>query len=117
MPGEVWAVGLEIECHPHFGNGTLQIYSASKRAYAAHARRYYRDPDLLYRHIVPSAFTSRMGPGLISGAMAVRIAMFFITRGFRYIPVTYTGIALLNAFKFILLPAAQTPSDASASAA
>jgi monoglucosyldiacylglycerol epimerase len=118
MPGEVWAVGSEIEFHPHFGNETLQIYSASKRAFAAHARRYYRDPELVYRHIVPSAFTSRMGPGLISANTAVRIAMFFITRGFRYVPVTYTGIAILNLFKFVLpLRTAQAPVNAASASA
>jgi hypothetical protein len=30
------------------------------------------------------------------------VALFFIRRGFRYVPVTYTGIALLNFFKFLL---------------
>jgi hypothetical protein len=101
LPPEVWAVGSEIEAHPAFGNADLQVYLESKRAYAAHAWRYYRDPSILYRHIVPSAFTSQMGPGLISGRVAAAIAMFFIRRGFRYVPVTYTGIALLNYFKFI----------------
>lgn len=101
FPTEVWAVGSEIECHPAFGNKNLQVYLESKRAYARHARRYYRDRAILYRHIVPSAFTSRMGPGLISGTMAARIALFFIRRGFRYVPVTYTGIAFVNYFKFL----------------
>jgi len=102
FPVEVWAVGSEIEAHPHFGNEELKVYSRSKRAYARHAWRYYRDPSFLYRHIVPSAFTSPMGPGLISGRTAARMAMFFIRRGARYVPVTYTGIALLNYFKFLL---------------
>ena len=52
---------------------------------------------------MPAAFRSRMGPGLMSGTTAVRTAPFFIRRGFRYIPVTYTGIALLNYFKFLML--------------
>ena len=45
-------------------------------------------PDLIYRHIVPSAFRSAMGPGLISGGTAARAALFLIRRGFRYVPVT-----------------------------
>jgi hypothetical protein len=98
---EVWAVGSEIECHPAFGNRDLQVYLESKRAYARHARRYYRDRDILYRHIVPSAFRSPMGFGLISGTTAAWIALFLIRRGFRYVPVTYTGIALVNYFKFL----------------
>ena len=96
---EVWAVGSEIECHPHWGNPDLVVYKASKMAYARFARRYARDPGLTYRHIVPSAFTSRMGPGLISGRSAARIALFWIGLGCRYVPVTYTGIALLNWFR------------------
>ncbi len=99
---EVWAIGSEIECHGHWGNEELKIYKASKMAYARFARRYARDPGLRYRHIVPSAFTSRMGPGLISGRTAARIALFFVGLGANYIPVTYTGIALLNWFRFRL---------------
>jgi hypothetical protein len=45
-----------------------------------------------------------MGPGLMSGRTAARIAMFFIRRGFRYVPVTYTGIALVNYWKFVFSP-------------
>lgn len=101
MPPEVWAVGSEIEGHPHFGNEELKIYSASKRNYARFAHAYYLDERVLYRHIVPSAFTSPMGKGLISGELAAKIAMFFIDRGFRYVPVTYTGVAFYNYLKFV----------------
>jgi hypothetical protein len=93
---EVWAVGSEIECHPAFGIPELQSYARSKRAYARAAAVFFRDPDLLYRHIVPSAFRSPMGPGLISGQTAAAVAFWFIRHGFRYVPVTYTGIALIN---------------------
>jgi hypothetical protein len=99
--GEIWAVGSEIEAHPAWGNKELQIYLESKRAYARYARRFFWDSRFIYRHIVPSAFTSPMGPGLISGSLAAHWAWFFIARGFRYVPVSYTGIALLNYFKFL----------------
>ena len=99
-PIEVWAVGSEIEAHPSFGDPILKDYRRSKVAYARHARRYYADRNLIYRHIVPSAFRSKMGPGLISGETAARASLFLIRRGFRYVPVTYTGIALANYFKF-----------------
>lgn len=102
VPPEVWAVGSEIECHPAWGIPELQGYSQSKRAFAAYARHYYLNRDFLYRHIVPSAFTSPMGPGLISGRTAAKIALFWIRRGFRYVPVSYTGIAVVNFFKFLL---------------
>jgi hypothetical protein len=100
-PTEVWAVGSEIECHPSFGDPVLKTYRESKLAYARHARRYYADRAMIYRQIVPSAFRSKMGPGLISGDFAARWAWFLIARGFRYVPVTYTGIALVNYFKFV----------------
>ncbi|HEX5064084.1 MAG TPA: hypothetical protein VFV99_32130 [Kofleriaceae bacterium] len=101
IPIEVWAVGSEIEAHPAWGNPELQVYLESKRAYARHAWRYFRDRRFTYRHIVPAAFRSRMGPGLMSGRTAARTAMFFIRRGFRYVPVTYTGIAFVNYWKFV----------------
>lgn len=100
VPGEVWAVGSEIECHPAFGIPELRSYARSKRAYARHAARLMQDRDILYRHIVPSAFRSRMGPGLMSGRTAAAIAFWLIRRGFRYVPVTYTGIAFLNFVPF-----------------
>ena len=100
VPGEVWAVGSEIECHPAFGIPELKSYARSKRAYARHAARLMQDREILYRHIVPSAFRSRMGPGLMSGHTAAAIAFWLIRRGFRYVPVTYTGIAFLNYVPF-----------------
>jgi hypothetical protein len=53
-----------------------------------------------------------MGPGLISGEAAAALAMFFIRRGFRYIPVTYTGIAWVNYLKFALALHARAPEPA-----
>jgi hypothetical protein len=97
---EIWAVGSEIELHPAFGIPELQAYAASKRAFARAAARFFYDREVLYRHIVPSAFRSRMGPGLMSGRTAAWVALWLIRRGFRYVPVTYTGIALLNFVPF-----------------
>lgn len=108
-PPEVWAVGSEIEAHPDFGIPELKVYKASKGAYARHARRYFHDRSLVYRHVVPSAFTSVMGPGLISGRLAARIAFALIRRGVRYVPVTYTGIAFLN-FPSYLVPFGADPA-------
>lgn len=112
FPVEVWAVGSEIECHPAWGNPELQVYLESKRAFARRARWYFHHGSFVYRHIVPSAFTSPMGPGLISGRTAAAIAMFFIKRGFHYVPVTYSGIALVNYFKFLFRIHATPPSRA-----
>ncbi|MFP9137529.1 hypothetical protein ACLI1C_10135 [Devosia sp. XGJD_8] len=99
-PPEVWALGSEVEFHGDMGMDELKAYSASKRAFALRARDYYRSDALIYRHIVPSSFTSAMGKGAMSAATAVNIALFFIRRGFRYVPVTLTGLAVLNYFRF-----------------
>jgi hypothetical protein len=107
MPPEVWGLGSEAEMHGDFGLKSLKDYAASKRAFAARALGYSRSRQLVYRHIVPSAFTSRMGPGLISAKTAVAVSLFFIRRGFTYVPVTYTGLALINyiRFRFLQRPA------------
>ena len=99
-PPEVWALGSEVEFHGDMGMAELKDYSASKRAFAQKALDYYRSDALVYRHIVPSSFTSAMGKGAMSAATAVKIAMFFTRRGFRYVPVTMTGLAILNYFRF-----------------
>ncbi|KAJ5499095.1 hypothetical protein N7453_008146 [Penicillium expansum] len=98
---EVWYVGSEIEFHPAFGNTELQRYSESKRRFLPHARSFFDDPDIIYRHIVTPAFQSPMGPAILSAGWAARCTMCWIRRGARYIPVTYTGFAYLNYFKFM----------------
>ena len=99
-PPEVWALGSEVEFHGDMGMDELREYSASKRAYALRALDFYKSDALIYRHIVPSSFTSAMGKGAMSAETAVNIALFFIRRGFRYVPVTFTGLAVLNYFRF-----------------
>jgi hypothetical protein len=98
---EVWYVGSEIEVHPTWGLKSLKEYSKSKRAFAKHARKYYDDETLVYRHIVPSAFRSRMGGSIVRPEWAVRVALWWIRRGARYVPVTYTGLAFWGYLKFI----------------
>lgn len=99
-PPEVWGIGSEIELHGDMGMDEYREYAISKRAFALRARDYYRSDALIYRHIVPSSFTSAMGKGAMSAATAVNIALFFIRRGLRYVPVTLTGLAVLNYFRF-----------------
>ncbi len=103
LPLEIWGVGSEIECHPCFGIKQLYPYAASKRAFARHARQYYHARDIQYRHLVHSAFWSPMGPGLMSARFAARVTMFLLKRGCKYIPVTYTGFALLNYIRFVCM--------------
>ena len=100
-PPEVWALGSEAELHGDMGMAELKDYAASKRAFARRALGYYRSGDVLYRHIVPSAFTSAMGPGPMSADMAAGIALFLIRRGFHYVPVTLTSLAWWNYFRFV----------------
>ena len=38
----------------------------------------------------------------MSARMTAAIALWLIRRGFRYVPVTYTGIAFLNFIPFVL---------------
>jgi monoglucosyldiacylglycerol epimerase len=101
---EVWALGSEAELHGDLGIADWKDYAASKRAFAARARSYHKSRDLVYRHVVPSAFTSSMGRGLMSARTAAAMAMFFIRRNFTYVPVTFTTLALWNYFRFILQP-------------
>lgn len=103
-PPEIWAVGSEIELHGDMGIEALKPYAASKRAFAARAREFYTSPDLTYRHIVPAAFTSRMGKGLMSADVAAALSLFFIRRGFTYVPVTYTTLAVWNYIRFRFIP-------------
>jgi len=100
-PPEVWALGSEAEFHGDMGMAELRDYAGSKRAFAQEAIGYYRSGDVLYRHIVPSSFTSSMGPGPMSADTAAAIALFFIRRGFHYVPVTLTTLALWNYFRFV----------------
>lgn len=102
VPPEIWAVGSEAELHGDMGQPELADYAASKRAFARRALAYYRSPDVIYRHIVPSAFTSAMGPGLLSAGAATGLALFLIRRGFRYVPVTLTTLAFWNYWRFVL---------------
>lgn len=101
VPPEIWAVGSEAELHGDMGQADLVDYAASKRAFARRALGYYRSEDVLYRHIVPSAFTSQMGAGPMNADTAAAIALFLIRRGFSYVPVTLTSLALWNYFRFI----------------
>ncbi|KAF7595695.1 hypothetical protein BBP40_005139 [Aspergillus hancockii] len=100
---EIWYVGSEIEVHPAWGIPEMQRYSASKRAFLPYARALYDDPRVTYRHIVPAAFESSMGKAIVSPDWAARVALWWIHRGAYYVPVTYTGLAFLNFFKFLLL--------------
>ncbi|KAL4935646.1 hypothetical protein BDV06DRAFT_217279 [Aspergillus oleicola] len=97
---EIWYVGSEIELHPAFGGAEMHRYLASKRAFLPYARALYDDSRVVYRHIIPAAFQSHMGKAIVSADWAAGVMAWWIRRGARYVPVTYTGIAYLNFFKF-----------------
>ncbi len=99
-PPEVWGVGSEAELHGDLGRAAMVEYVKSKRIFADRARGWWDNPDVTYRHIVPSAFRSDMGWGPLSADAVVWLAMFWIKRGFRYIPATITGLAWVNYVRF-----------------
>jgi len=96
---EIWALGSEMEFHPAFFKAD-KPYEKAKRDFALYAKKLYHREDILYRHIVPAAFQSSYNPAPISARPFSWLALFFVQRGFRYIPLTYTGMAYLNYFKF-----------------
>jgi hypothetical protein len=96
---EVWYVGSEAEIHGSWSQAS-QSYTESKRSFVPFARYYYDRETFLYRHIVPSAFASSMGPGLVSTRWCSGVALWWIRRGARYVLVTYTGLAYVNFFRF-----------------
>ncbi|KAI2869918.1 hypothetical protein CBS147343_7594 [Aspergillus niger] len=98
---EIWYVGSEAELHPAWGGPEMVRYTASKRAFLPYARALYKSDKVIYRHIVPAAFDSRMGKAIVSADWAARCTMSWIRRGAYYVPVTYTGLAYLNFFKFL----------------
>jgi hypothetical protein len=98
---EVWYVGSEIEFYQPWGN-LQQRYSQSKRrSFLPHARSFFDDPDIIYRHIVLPSFASSMETAVFDADWAAKCTMWWIRRSARYIPVTYTGFACLNFFKFM----------------
>lgn len=98
---EVWYTGSEAEMHHSFGNQSLYAYSASKRRFLPFAKSLYESETVVYRHIVLAAFSSKMGPAIVSADWAARWTMWWIRRGAKYVPVTYTGIAYIHFFKFL----------------
>ncbi|KAL4738224.1 hypothetical protein BDV11DRAFT_206139 [Aspergillus similis] len=100
---EIWYVGSEIELHPAFGGAEMHRYLDSKRAFLPYARALYDDARVLYRHIVPAGFQSQMGRAIVSADWAAGVMMWWIRRGARYVPVTYTGLAYLNFVKILCM--------------
>lgn len=96
---EIWALGSEIEFHPAVFKRDIP-YEKAKREYAKFAIELYQNKNILYRHIVSAAFKSSFNPAPFGAKAFAWLAVFFAKRGFRYIPLTYTGIAYLNYFKF-----------------
>lgn len=100
VPPEVWAMGSEIEVHGSFGIEKLVGYDTSKKRFSKAAKHYHLSNEITVRYIVPSAFASAMGWGIMTGSFVAKYALFFIRRGFYYIPVTYTGLAFINYIRF-----------------
>ena len=100
LPIEVWALGSQ-------GEWTARPQSQASRAFARHARRYYVDDRIIYRHIASAPIRGPAGRGRLTAPLAARIAFFFIRRGFNYVPVTLSWTALLYfvSFRWFVRPA------------
>lgn len=96
---EIWYVGSEAELHGAWTED-MRAYTDSKRAFVPFARACYEDQRFIYRHIVPAAFSSSMGRALVSASWAAKVTLWWVRRGARYVPVTYTGFAFLNYLRF-----------------
>jgi len=95
VPPEIWGIGSEAELHGG------DYYAHTKTEFAKYvAQNWAKNPDVTYRHVVPSAFRSKMGWGLMSANTVAAITIFLAKRGFMYIPVTVTGLAFWNRFLF-----------------
>lgn len=109
-PIEVWGLGSEWERwgrSDRRGSGSVR----ARRAFARHARRYYVDERVIYRHLVAGKMRSGAGEGRLTPRRAAAMACFFIERGYNFVPVTLTGVALLYFPRFLLL----RPAPAAAS--
>jgi len=102
MYPEVWCVGSEAEFHPLIPS-EIVCYGKSKRQMMRHAAAYMQRRDVMYRHIVPAAFQSKMGPGLVSADWMVRVSLWFISRGAQFVPASYTPFAYLHWFKMMFV--------------
>jgi nucleoside-diphosphate-sugar epimerase len=105
---EIWYIGSEAELHGTWTDD-MRAYTDSKRAFAHYARAYYDCETFLYRHIVPAAFTSRMGRAVVSPLWTARVLLWWVRRGAQYVPVTYTGVAFLNFLRFYFWVKPLTP--------
>lgn len=95
-------MGSEAEFHPLIPS-EIVCYGKSKRQMMRHAAAYMDRHDMMYRHIVPAAFTSQMGPGLVSADWMVRVSLWFICRGAQYVPASYTPFGYLHWFKMMFV--------------
>jgi len=96
---EVWYVGSKLEVQAM--TATSQAHADSKKAFARHARTHFDDEGLIYRHIVTTSFTSKEGNAVGRPEYVARSALWWIRRGARYVPASYTGFSFLGYFKFL----------------
>ncbi len=89
---EVWYIGDQPK------NPSL---SSMERSFTNHARKYYDAEDIIYRHIILSNPTSRLGKVVLPPGLAVNVTLWWIRRGARYVHVANPGSALWGFFKFV----------------
>ncbi len=101
LPAELWAAGSELElAGAGRGDPARAARAAAAREFALRARSFYADRRFLYRHLVLPEPAGPRGFGQLSPRAAARMALFFVRRGFRYVPVSATGLAFANYLRF-----------------
>lgn len=90
LPIEVWAAGAQ-------DGGRARADDA--HGFARHARRYYFDDRVIYRHLARAPIGSASRSGLLP-RRAARLALFFVRRGFNFVPVSRSGLVVLDYFLF-----------------
>jgi hypothetical protein len=96
---EVWYVDNELEVQAT--TAASQVHADSRRGFVRHARKYYDDEELIYRHVVTTSCTSKEGNAVGRPECAARSALWWIRRGARYVPASFTVFAFLGYFKFL----------------
>ena len=92
LPPEVWALARERDA-----TSPLSPDSTEEAAFARHARHYYSSGRVIYRHIV---VPEKAAPGAPDPTTSARRALFWIRRGFHYVPTRRSVRALLDFLRF-----------------
>jgi hypothetical protein len=113
VPVEIWASGSGLETRARAGDPEM----LAAREFAAHAAVLCGDRRFIYRHLVlPASLGARAADAEAAG-LAARRALFFVRRGFRYVPACGLGSAVSNYLRFRRLRGSGAAQELAAHAA